>query len=193
MNKGRLEAFGDAIIAIVITIMVLEFRVPESPAFSALLPLAPQFLSYVLSFIFLAIYWNNHHNLFSAVQRVNGAVLWTNLHLMFWLSLVPFTTAWLGEAGLHRGPIMLYGLVLFFAALAHSMLVYTLVSLHGKQSKFAIAIGRNIKGKLSLILYAIGLLLGLLIPAVALGVYILVAIMWFVPDGRFEKVMRSSR
>ena len=190
MNKGRLEAFGDAIIAIIITIMVLEFRVPESPNLSALLPLVPQFLAYILSFIFLTIYWNNHHNLFHAVERVNGAVLWANLHLMFWLSLVPFTTAWLSEAGLHPGPVSLYGLVLLLAGVAHFLLVRTLVALHGQQSRFAIAIGRNLKGKLSLVLYAVGLVLGWLVPVLAIVFYILVAIIWIVPDPRFEKGSR---
>lgn len=193
MNKGRLEAFGDAIIAIIITIMVLEFRVPESPELSALLPLIPQFLAYLLSFIFLAIYWNNHHHLFHAVERVNGAVLWANLHLMFWLSLIPFTTAWLSEAGLYPGPVALYGLVLLLAGIAHFILVRTLIVLHSKHSSFAAAVGRNLKGKLSLVLYVIGLPLSWLIPALALFFYLLVAIMWFVPDRRFEKAIRSSR
>lgn len=190
MNKGRLEAFGDAIIAIIITIMVLEFQVPESAELAALLDLAPEFLSYVLSFLFLTIYWNNHHHLFHAVERVNGAVLWANLHLMFWLSLVPFTTAWLGEAGLYRAPVTLYGVILLFAGLAHRLLVHTLVSLHGRQSRLAMTIGRDWKGKLSLELYAIALLLAWFIPPVALGIYILVAIIWFIPDQRFEKGMR---
>lgn len=189
MNKGRLEAFGDAIIAIIITIMVLEFQVPESAELSALLDVVPEFLSYALSFLFLAIYWNNHHHLFQAVERVNGAVLWANLHLMFWLSLVPFTTAWLGEAGLHRAPVTLYGVVLLFAGLAHRLLVHTLISLHGRQSRLASALGRDWKEKLSLGLYAIALLLAWFIPPIALGIYILVAIMWFIPDQRFEKGM----
>ena len=193
MNKGRLEAFGDAIIAIIITIMVLEFQAPESPELSALLPLIPEFLAYILSFVFLTIYWNNHHNLFHAVERINGAVLWANLHLMFWLSLVPFTTAWLSEAGLYPAPVMLYGLVLLMAGVAHFILVRTLVALHGKNSPFATAVGRDGKGKLSLVLYAIGLVFGWLLPMLALVFYILVAIIWLVPDRRFEKVMRSSK
>lgn len=193
MNKARLEAFGDAIIAIIITIMVLEFHVPESPELSALLPLVPQFLAYTLSFVFLTIYWNNHHNLFHAVERVNGAVLWANLHLMFWLSLVPFTTAWLSEAGINFGPVTLYGLVLLLAAIAHSILVRSLIALHGKRSPFAAAVGPDTKGKLSLVLYLTGLLLGWLLPALALVCYILVAIMWFVPDRRFEQAIRSSK
>ncbi|MEM1309019.1 MAG: TMEM175 family protein [Cyanobacteria bacterium P01_H01_bin.153] len=193
MHKGRLEAFGDAIIAIIITIMVLEFRVPESPALSALLPIIPQFLAYVLSFLFLTIYWNNHHNLFHAVERVNGSVLWANLHLMFWLSLVPFTTAWLSEAGLYPAPVTFYGLVLLLAAVAHFILVRTLIALHGKQSRLVIAIRGNIKGKLSLGLYVIGLVLGLWMPILALVFYVLVAILWLIPDRRFEKVIRSPR
>lgn len=190
MKKGRLEAFGDAIIAIVITIMVLEFRVPESPEISALWPIIPQFLAYVLSFLFLTIYWNNHHNLFHAVERINGSVLWANLHLMFWLSLVPFTTAWLSEAGLHPAPITLYGLVLLLAAIAHFILVRTLSALHSKQSRFAIALGSNIKSKLSMGLYVIGLALGLWMPILALVFYILVAILWLIPDRRFAKGLR---
>jgi uncharacterized membrane protein len=187
MNKGRLEAFGDAIIAIIITIMVLEFQVPESPELEALQPLIPSFLAYVLSFVFLTIYWNNHHNLFHAVERINGAVLWANLHLMFWLSLVPFTTAWLSEAGLYAGPVTLYGLVLLMAGVAHFILVRTLIALHGLHSPFAAALGRDIKGKLSLVIYGVGLALGWLVPVLALVCYILVAIMWFIPDRRFEK------
>ncbi|MEM0981557.1 MAG: TMEM175 family protein [Cyanobacteria bacterium P01_H01_bin.58] len=187
MSKGRLEAFGDAIIAIIITIMVLEFRVPESPELAALLPLIPQFLAYVLSFIFLTIYWNNHHHLFHAVERVNGAVLWDNLHLMFWLSLVPFTTVWLSEAGLHPAPVTLCGLVLLLAGVAHFLQVRTLVALHGQQSRVALAIGRNLKGKLSLALYGVGLVLGWFIPALAIAFYSLVAIMWLMPDRRFAK------
>lgn len=193
MNKGRLEAFGDAIIAIIITIMVLEFRVPESPELSALLPLIPEFLAYVLSFVFLTIYWNNHHNLFHAVERINGAVLWTNLHLMFWLSLVPFTTAWLSEVGLHPAPVALYGLVLLLAGVAYFILVRTLIALHGQKSPFATAVGRNSKTKLSLALYAMGLVLSWPIPILALVCYILVAIIWLIPDRRFEKITRSTR
>ncbi|MEL6139865.1 MAG: TMEM175 family protein [Cyanobacteria bacterium J06628_6] len=193
MSKGRLEAFGDAIIAIVITIMVLEFHAPESAELSALWPIIPQFLAYVLSFLFLTIYWNNHHNLFHAVEQVNGAVLWANLHLMFWLSLVPFTTAWLSEAGLAPAPVTLYGLVLFFAGMAYLLLLRSLVKLHGKQSPFALAIGRDTKGKLSLGLYGAGLLLGGWMPILAMALYALIAILWLVPDRRFENALRLAQ
>lgn len=186
MSKGRLEAFGDAVIAILITIMVLELRVPEGNSLSAILPLAPKLLSYLLSFVFLGIYWNNHHHLFHAVKRVNGAVLWANLHLLFWLSLVPVVTAWLGEAGASTVPVALYGTVLIFAALAYFILVRSLVALHGSESQLALAVGRDAKGKLSLGLYPAGLALSLLFPPAALGIYVLVAAMWLVPDRRFE-------
>lgn len=186
MTKGRLEAFGDAVIAIVITIMVLEFRVPEGSSLQSLRPLAPKFLSYVLSFIFLAIYWNNHHHLFQAVERVNGSVLWANLHLLFWLSVVPFATAWMGESGPATYPVALYGLILILAALAYFILVRTLISVHGSQSPIAIAIGRDVKGKVSLGLYATGIVLAFVYPVASLAFYVLVAIMWLVPDPRFE-------
>jgi uncharacterized membrane protein len=186
MTKGRLEAFGDAVIAIVLTIMVLELHAPDEPTLAALAPLAPKFLSYALSFGFLAIYWNNHHHLFQAVQKVNGAVLWANIHLLFWLSLVPFATAWLGESPLATLPVGLYGLVLTLAALAYYILVRTLVSLHGPQSPIAVAIGKDVKGRASLVLYAAALGLSPFLPAASLGIYILLVIIWLVPDRRFE-------
>lgn len=181
-----MEAFGDAVIAIIMTIMVLELHMPDGPSISALLPLAPKFLSYLLSFVFLGIYWNNHHHLFHAVQRVNGGVLWANLHLLFWLSLVPFVTAWLGEAGALTLPVALYSIVLLSAALAYFILVRVLVSLHGKDSQLARVVGRDTKGKVSLGLYAAGLALSFLLPLAALGIYVLVAAMWLVPNQRFE-------
>ncbi len=193
MTKGRLEAFGDAIIAIIITIMVLEFQAPESEELAALWPIIPQFLAYVLSFLFLTIYWNNHHNLFHAVDRVNGAVLWANLHLMFWLSLVPFATAWLSGTGLTSAPVTLYGLILFFAGLAYLLLLRALVTLHGKDSHLALAIGRDSKGKLSLGLYSLGVLMGVWMPIVAIATYGLVAILWLVPDRRFERAIRLAQ
>ena len=193
MNKSRLEAFGDAIIAIVITIMVLEFRVPEGPELSGLWPLIPQFLAYALSFLFLTIYWNNHHNLFHAVERVDGSVLWANLHLMFWLSLVPFTTAWLSETGLHPAPVTLYGLVLFLAGIAHFILMRTLVALHGRQSQLAIAIGQDLKGKMSVGLYGVALVPGGWVPSVAMILYVLVAALWLVPDRRFANIVHPAR
>lgn len=187
MTKGRLEAFGDAVIAIIMTIMVLELRAPEGGSFSSLLPLAPKFLSYILSFVFLGIYWNNHHHMFQAVERVSGSVLWANLHLLLWLSLVPFATAWLGETGAKTAPVAIYGIVLMFAALAYYLLVRTLLPLHNRDSAFAVAIGRDFKGKASIGFYVLGLGLSVIQPVVALGIYVLVAVMWLVPDRRFER------
>ena len=187
MTKGRLEAFGDAVIAIIITIMVLELHPPQGTGFDSLLPLAPKFLAYLMSFVFLAIYWNNHHHLFHAVHHVSGAVLWANLHLLFWLSLVPFTTAWLGQAGASSYPVAAYGLVLIAAAVAYFILVRVLIRVHGADSPIARAIGRDVKGKVSIGIYALGLLLSPLLPAVSLILYVLVAGLWLVPDRRFER------
>jgi len=189
VTKGRLEAFGDAVIAIVITIMVLELRAPEESTLGALLPLAPRFLAYVLSFIFLAIYWNNHHHLFQAVQRVNGAVLWANLHLLFWLSLVPFTTAWLGEAGISTYPVAAYGLVFIAAAIAYFILVRALIGLHGLDSPIAKAIGSDFKGKISVGIYAVALVSSPFVPVASLLLYVLVAGIWLIPDRRFERAI----
>lgn len=186
MPKGRLEAFGDAVIAIVITIMVLEFRPPDGVSMGSLFQLAPKFFAYVLSFIFLAIYWSNHHHLFRAVERVNGGVLWANLHLLFWLSLVPFATAWLGSSGAARLPVATYGVVLFAAAIAYFILVRSLISIHGEDSPLAEAIGRDFKGEVSIGIYALALLLSISVPAVSLALYVLVAAIWLVPDRRFE-------
>lgn len=190
MTKGRLEAFGDAVIAIVITIMVLELRAPEESTLGALLPLAPRFLAYVLSFIFLAIYWNNHHHLFQAVQGVNGAVLWANLHLLFWLSLVPFATAWLGEVGVSTYPVAAYGLVLTAAAVAYFILVRALIGLHGMDSPIAKAIGSDFKGKISVGIYAIALVSSPFVPVASLLLYVLVAGIWLIPDRRFERAIQ---
>lgn len=187
MNKGRMEAFGDAVLAIIITIMVLELRPPEGTSLTALGKISPKLLSYILSFIFLAIYWNNHHHLFQSVERVNGAVLWANLHLLFWLSLVPFVTAWLGEAGVQSIPVALYGLVLIFSALAYFILVRALVALHGGQSEIAQAIGRDFKGKISIVIYLLGIVASFIFPLLAIGLYVLVAAIWFIPDRRFER------
>ena len=186
MTKGRLEAFGDAVVAILITIMVLELRPPEVGTLESLRGLGPRFLAYTLSFVFLAIYWNNHHHLFHAVRRVNGAVLWANLHLLFWLSLVPFATAWLGGVGIATFPVALYGLVLLAAAVAYFILVRALIAAHGVESALAEAIGRDFKGKISIGLYALALVLSILIPAASLVLYVLVAGMWLIPDRRFE-------
>jgi uncharacterized membrane protein len=189
MTKNRLEAFSDGVIAIIITIMVLELRVPHGSDLTALKPLLPVFLSYLLSFVFLGIYWSNHHHMLHAVQHVNGAVLWANLHLLFWLSLVPFTTAWMGENHFARGPVALYGAVLLFASIAYFILSRALISLHGKDSVLATAVGRDFKGQISTLLYLVAIPLAVVRSWLACALYVLVAIMWLVPDRRIEKTL----
>ena len=189
MEKGRLTAFSDGVIAIIITIMVLELKVPHEDNLAALRPLIPVFLSYILSFIYLGIYWNNHHHLFQVVQHVNGRVLWANLHLLFWLSLIPFVTAWMGENYFTAVPVAFYGGVLLFAAIAYSILTVTLIAHHGKDSTIATAIGRDFKGKVSLAIYAIAILLAVANSWLAFSLYVLVAIMWLIPDRRIERAM----
>ncbi|MBK9472350.1 MAG: DUF1211 domain-containing protein [bacterium] len=187
MGKGRLEAFSDGVIAILITIMVLELKVPHGTSPADLLPLVPVLLSYALSFVYLGIYWNNHHHLLQAARHVDGRVLWANLHLLFWLSLVPFTTAWMGENEFAAWPVALYGVVLLLAAVAYFVLTRALVARHGADSVLAAAIGRDGKGMLSLLLYLVGVALAFVLPAAACGVYVLVAVIWLVPDRRIEK------
>ncbi|AFY72205.1 putative integral membrane protein [Synechococcus sp. PCC 7502] len=189
MDRGRLEAFSDGVIAIIITIMVLELKVPHGEDLTALSPLFPVFLSYVISFIILGIYWNNHHHLFQVVERINGHVLWANLHLLFWLSLIPFVTGWTGENHFASLPVAMYGVVLFFAAIAYTILSITLISHHGAGSTLAIAIGKDIKGKVSLGIYALGILLSFVNSWLGFSLYVLVAIIWFLPDRRIEKVL----
>jgi uncharacterized membrane protein len=192
MNKGRLEAFSDGVIAIIITIMVLEIKVPhEAASLAALRPLIPVFLSYVLSFIFLGIYWNNHHHLLQAVRQVNGRILWANQHLLFWLSLIPFATAWMGENNFATWPVALYGVVLLLAAIAYTILAYTLIHYHGKDSPLAIAMGRDIKGKISLAVYATAIAVAFLNSWFACALYVLVAAIWLIPDRRIERILTS--
>ena len=191
MHKGRLEAFSDGVIAIIITIMVLDMRAPHGDDLTALRPLIPAFLSYVLSFVFLGVYWNNHHHLFQAAKHVNGAILLANLHLLFWLSLIPFTTSWMGENHFASGPVALYGLVLIFAAVAYFILVRTLLARHGQNSALATAIGNDFKGKISLVIYAVALPLAFLNPLYAWALYVLVGIIWLIPDQRIEKVLEA--
>jgi len=191
MTKGRLEAFSDGVIAIIITVMVLGLKIPRGAELRDLAPLLPGFASYLLSFTFLGIYWNNHHHLFQAVQRVNGTVLWANLHLLFWLSLIPFATSWLGETGFVTGPMALYGLVLLLAAIAYFLLVRALVALHGGGSPLARAIGRDTKGSLSVALYALAVGVSFLSPIAAWVLYVVVALVWLVPDRRIEKGLTS--
>jgi uncharacterized membrane protein len=193
MTKGRLEAFSDGVIAVIITIMVLELKVPHSADAAALAPLAATFLSYVLSFIFIAIYWNNHHHLLHAVHHVTGGTLWANMHLLFWLSLVPFTTGWMDEN--HFAPITVaaYGAVLLFAGIAYFILTRVLLATHGQDSLLAKALGSDFKGKVSVVLYAAAIPLAFWQTWLSLGLYILVALMWLVPDRRFERLLAEHK
>jgi uncharacterized membrane protein len=189
MSKSRMEAFSDGVIAILITIMVLGLKVPQGTDAAALIPLAPVFLSYVLSFIYLGIYWNNHHHLLQAISHVDGRILWANLHLLFWLSLFPFVTSWVGENHFSAVPVALYGVVMLGAAIAYFILSHALISLHGRSSVLATALGRDFKGKVSVVIYAAGILLSFVNSWLACGLYILVAIMWLIPDRRIEKTI----
>jgi uncharacterized membrane protein len=189
MTKGRMEAFSDGVIAVIITILVLELRVPHEPTLAALIPVAPVFLSYVLSFVFLGIYWSNHHHLLQAVKHVDGRVLWANLHLLFWLSLIPFVTGWMGENHFAAQPVALYGVILLFAGLAYFILARLLVSLHGLDSTIAIALGRDVKGLLSLGIYLVAIPLAFFRWWLAFALYFLVAVMWLIPDRRIEKTI----
>jgi len=188
LGKGRLEAFSDGVIAIIITIMVLDLKVPHEASWRALGPLIPVFLSYVLSFVFLGIYWSNHHHLFQAVQRVDGRILWANLHLLFWLSLTPFVTGWMGE-NFGPWPVAAYGVVLMLAAVAYYILARALISHHGKSSAIAIALGSDFKGKVSIVIYAVAIPLAFWNAWAACALYVLVAIIWLIPDRRIEKTL----
>jgi uncharacterized membrane protein len=187
MSKGRMEAFSDGMIGIFITIMVLELKVPHGQDWTALRPLAPAFLTYVLSFIFLGIYWNNHHHMLHAAERINGKVLWANLHLLFWLSLVPITTGWMGEHPQDPVPVAVYGIDMLFAAVAYHILHRTLVGAQGEGSRLAAAIGRDAKGNFSLLCYALAVALAFVRPWISIALYVLVASMWLVPDPRIER------
>ncbi len=189
MSKSRLEAFSDGVIAIIITIMVLELRVPHEPTLAALSELAPVFFSYILSFIYLGIYWNNHHHLWQAGKHVNGRILWANLHLLFWLSLIPFATAWSGETFFAELPMAVYGIVLWMAGLAYFILVRAMISHHGRESALAAAIGRDFKGVLSLVGYTIAIFTAFSNPWIAFGLYVGIALIWFIPDTRIEKAI----
>ncbi len=191
MEKGRLEAFSDGVVAIIITIMVLELKVPHEATWVALRPLIPVFLSYVLSFIYVGIYWNNHHHLLQAVSHVNGPTLWANLHLLFWLSLFPFATAWMGENNFAAVPVALYGLVVLLAAIAYFILTRVLIAHHGKDSTLAAAIGRDTKGKISVGIYVIAVVSALIVPWFACLLYMLVAILWLIPDRRIERSLMT--
>jgi uncharacterized membrane protein len=189
MEKNRLEAFSDGVIAIIITIMVLELKVPHTPGLAELKPLLPVLLSYVLSFIYVGIYWNNHHHLFHSTQKVTGGILWANLHLLFWLSLFPFTTGWMGENHLASTPTAVYGFVLLMAAIAYYILQRTIINQQGRNSLLAAAIGKDWKGKISPLGYLAAIPLAFVNPWLASSLYILVALMWLVPDRRIERVL----
>lgn len=186
MGKGRMEAFSDGVFAIIITIMVLEMKVPHGDSLASLQPLIPIFISYVLSFVNIAIYWNNHHHMLHAVHHINGKVLWANTHLLFWLSLFPFVTGWMGENHFSTWPVALYGVVSFLAGLAYYFLARSLVTIHGKESVLGIAIGRDWKGRISVLVYAAGIGFCFVNPWVGLAMYMFVAAMWFIPDKRIE-------
>jgi uncharacterized membrane protein len=188
MHKGRLEAFSDAVIAIIITIMVLELKVPHGTEFAALKPLIPVFLSYVLSFVYVGIYWNNHHHMLQATHRVSGPIMWANLHLLFWLSLIPFVTGWMGENNFAAVPTAMYGVVLLMAATAYWILQMSILRTHGKNSILAKAIGRDIKGKISPVLYVIAIISTPYHEWAAEILYVVVALMWLIPDQRIERV-----
>ena len=190
MQKSRLEAFSDGVIAIIITIMVLELKIPHGHHFADLVPLFPVFISYILSFVFVGIYWNNHHHMFHVVKKISGGVMWANMHLLFWLSLIPFVTAWMGENHFSAFPVSLYGVVLLMAAIAYYILVRALLVHHDADSELAIALGNDSKGKISLVIYAIAVPISFYQAWIAFVLYTTVAIMWLVPDRRIERVMK---
>jgi uncharacterized membrane protein len=189
VTRNRLEAFSDGVIAIIITIMVLELRVPSGSNLAALRPMTPVFLSYLLSFVFIGIYWSNHHHLLQAVEHVNGQVLWANLHLLFWLSLTPFVTAWMGQNHFASLPAALYGVILLCAAIAYFILARTLLSIHAADSVLATALGDDFKGKISIVFYMIAIPLAFVRSWLACAIYVLVAVMWLAPDKRIEKTI----
>jgi uncharacterized membrane protein len=189
MPTNRLEAFSDGVLAIIITIMVLELRAPNETNARALVPLLPHVCSYVLSFIYVGIYWNNHHHMFQATERISGGVLWANLHLLFWLSLFPFVTDWMGEMHLARAPTICYGVVLLMAAIAYYILQSVIISGQGKDSRIAHAIGSDVKGKLSPVLYAVAIAVAFFYPQISAALYVIVALIWLVPDRRIERTM----
>jgi uncharacterized membrane protein len=192
VSTARLETFSDGVIAIIITIMVLELGIPDGIDFDALRPLLPVFLAYALSFVNLGIYWNNHHHMLSTVDRVNGSILWANLHLLFWLSLFPFMTGWMGENDFASLPVAVYGVVSLLAAIAYYILQRTIIAEQGAESRLAAAVGRDVKGKLSPILYVVGIVLAYPNRWIALAIYVVVSVMWLVPDPRIEAAHRQG-
>ena len=192
MSADRLKAFTDGVLAIIVTIMVLELRVPHDAALSSLRPVVPVLLSYVLSFVYLIIYWNNHHHLLHITGQVTGGILWANAHLLFWLSLIPFVTAWMGENHFAGIPMVAYGVVLFFSAAAYWILQRVIIASQGAHSALAAAVGSDLKGKLSLLIYAIAILIAFVQPPVAGALYVVVAIMWLLPDRRIERAVTAK-
>jgi len=190
--KGRLEAFSDGVFAIIITIMVLELKVPHADSLEALTPLLPVFISYILSFLYVGIYWNNHHHTLHAARSVNGKILWANLHLLFWLSLIPFVTGWMGENHFSKWPVICYGIVLIMNAIAYTILAHSLISHHGKDSLIAKALGKDWKGKLSLAIYATAIGTSFIHSGIGLALYFVVAAIWLIPDRRIEKLLISA-
>ena len=193
MTTTRLEAFSDAVIAILITIMILELKIPHGTDLESLRPLLPVFLTYVLSFIYLAIYWNNHHHMLHATKSVNGKILWANMHLLFWLSLTPYVTAWLGEHGMYRAPAAAYGIVLLGAAIAYYVLQGVILRTEGTDSRLALAVGADIKGKVSPVLYAIAIGVSFFAPLISCLIYAGVALWWLAPDPRIERIFAQGR
>jgi TMEM175 potassium channel family protein len=188
VGKGRLEAFSDGVLAVIITIMVLEMKAPQGADFAALSAVLPVFLTYVLSFIYIGIYWNNHHHMLHAVERIDGLSMWANLHLLFWLSLVPFVTSWMGENHFAAVPTALYGVLLLMAAISYTLLQMALVKANGRHAVLAHAVGNDLKGKISIVFYVAGILLAFVHQAISDVLYATVALIWFVPDRRIEKV-----
>lgn len=187
MTKNRLEAFSDGVVAIIITIMVLEMKVPKGASWGDLKPMMPVFFSYVLSFVNVGIYWNNHHHMLHAVKRINGITLWANLHLLFWLSLIPFTTGWMGTNHFEKLPVALYGTILSMAAISYFLLSKSLIVLHGKNSTLSLALGKDRKGIISLVVYMAAVGIAFIQPMASLCMYAVVAVVWFIPDKRIEK------
>lgn len=193
MHKNRLEAFSDGVIAIIITIMVLELKVPHNDNIHAIVALLPVLSSYVLSFVYIAIYWNNHHHMLHAVNKINGRVLWANMHLLFWLSLIPFATSWMGETHFTLSPVVVYGIILFMNGIAYSILASVLIKQAGENSKLARAFGIDRKGKASVLLYLAAVGLAFINPKISLALYAFVALMWFIPDLRIERILLNEK
>ncbi|UEQ76075.1 TMEM175 family protein [Chryseobacterium arthrosphaerae] len=192
MTKGRLEAFSDGVLAIIITIMVLELKVPEGSSWASLKPLLPKFLAYIFSFIYVGIYWNNHHHLFQAVKKVNGSILWANLHLLFWLSLMPIATEWIGTTGFAENPVATYGIGLIMSALAYTILENVIIRCEGENSKLKEAIHSKSKEYVSIIFYILGIATSFFYPYIAIGFYYIVALIWLIPDRRIEKSLKEN-